>query len=59
MIVGVIGSGAIGPDLAYGFLSALANVPGSKVFLVDIRQDALDKGVARILLPYPKNSGVV
>jgi enoyl-CoA hydratase / 3-hydroxyacyl-CoA dehydrogenase len=48
MIVGVIGSGAIGPDLAYGFLTALSREPGSKVFLVDIKQDALDAGVARI-----------
>jgi enoyl-CoA hydratase/3-hydroxyacyl-CoA dehydrogenase len=48
MIVGVIGSGAIGPDLAYGFLTALAREPGSKVFLVDIAQSALDAGVARI-----------
>lgn len=48
MIVGVIGSGAIGPDLAYGFLTALARQPGSKVFLVDIKQEALDAGVARI-----------
>jgi enoyl-CoA hydratase/3-hydroxyacyl-CoA dehydrogenase len=48
MIVGVIGSGAIGPDLAYGFLSALVREPGSKVFLVDIKQEALDAGVARI-----------
>ena len=48
MIVGVIGSGAIGPDLAYGFLTALSREPGSKVFLVDVRQEALDAGVARI-----------
>lgn len=48
MIVGVIGSGAIGPDLAYGFLTALAREPGAKVFLVDIKQEALDAGVARI-----------
>lgn len=48
MIVGVIGSGAIGPDLAYGFLNALAREAGSKVFLVDIKQEALDAGVARI-----------
>jgi len=48
MIVGVIGSGSIGPDLAYGFLSALSREPGSKVYLVDIKQDALDAGVARI-----------
>ena len=42
MIVGVIGSGSIGPDLAYGFLSAIAREPGSKVYLVDIKQEALD-----------------
>jgi enoyl-CoA hydratase/3-hydroxyacyl-CoA dehydrogenase len=48
MIVGVIGSGAIGPDLAYGFLSALAREPGSKVYLVDIRAEALAAGAARI-----------
>ncbi len=48
MIVGVIGSGSIGPDLAYGFVTALASEPGSKVFLVDVKQEALDKGVARI-----------
>lgn len=47
MIVGVIGSGSIGPDLAYGFVSAIAG-EGGKVFLVDIRQEALDAGVARI-----------
>lgn len=49
MIVGVIGSGSIGPDLAYGFLSAIAREPGSKVYLVDIVQSALDAGVERIL----------
>jgi len=48
MIVGVIGSGSIGPDLAYGFTSALALVPGSRVFLLDIKQEALDSGMARI-----------
>jgi len=48
MIVGVIGSGSIGPDLAYGFVSALADDPGARVFLHDIRQDALDAGLARI-----------
>ncbi len=48
MIIGVIGSGSIGPDLAYGFVSALAREPGSKVYLVDIRQEALDAGVERI-----------
>ena len=48
MIVGVIGSGSIGPDLAYGFVTALAAEPGSRVYLVDVKQDALDAGVARI-----------
>lgn len=48
MIVGVIGSGAIGPDLAYGFLTALAREPGSKVFLVDVKPEALDAGKKRI-----------
>lgn len=46
MNVGVIGSGAIGPDLAYGFMSAIGGK--GRVYLVDIRQDALDRGVARI-----------
>jgi enoyl-CoA hydratase / 3-hydroxyacyl-CoA dehydrogenase len=48
MIVGVIGSGSIGPDLAYGFLSALARESGARVYLVDIKQEALDAGVERI-----------
>ena len=48
MIVGVIGSGSIGPDLAYGFVSALAGIPGAQVYLHDIKQEALDGGVARI-----------
>jgi enoyl-CoA hydratase/3-hydroxyacyl-CoA dehydrogenase len=48
MIVGVIGSGSIGPDLAYGFLSAVAKIPGSKVYLNDIKQEALDAGMERI-----------
>ncbi len=48
MIVGVIGSGAIGPDLAYGFLTALSREVGSKVFLVDVKKEALDAGVRRI-----------
>ena len=48
MIVGVIGSGAIGPDLAYGFVSAIARSAGGKVYLLDIRQEALDAGTARI-----------
>ena len=46
MIVGVIGSGSIGPDLAYGFISALGE--GGTVYLVDIKQEALDAGVNRI-----------
>ncbi len=48
MIVGVIGSGSIGPDLAYGFLSALAAGAGGKVYLLDIKKEALDAGVGRI-----------
>ncbi len=48
MIVGVIGSGSIGPDLAYGFLSSLAAGEGGKVFLLDIKKEALDAGVGRI-----------
>ena len=48
MIIGVIGSGAIGPDLAYGFVSAIAREPGAKVYLVDIRKEALDAGMQRI-----------
>jgi len=48
MIVGVIGSGSIGPDLAYGFVSALAGDPDARVYLHDIAQEALDAGVERI-----------
>lgn len=48
MIVGVIGSGSIGPDLAYGFLTALSRVEGAKVYLNDIKPEALEAGVARI-----------
>jgi enoyl-CoA hydratase / 3-hydroxyacyl-CoA dehydrogenase len=48
MIVGVIGSGSIGPDLAYGFASALSDSPGSRVYLLDIKQEALDAGMKRI-----------
>ncbi len=48
MKVGVIGSGSIGPDLAYGFVSALGRTEGARVFLVDIRKEALDAGMARI-----------
>lgn len=47
MNVAVIGSGSIGPDLAYGFLSAGAR-SGITVLLHDIKQEALDAGVARI-----------
>ena len=48
MIVGVIGSGSIGPDLAYGFITALAKEGDGKLFIHDIVEDALDAGVARI-----------
>ena len=48
MIVGVIGSGSIGPDLAYGFVSALAGDPDSRVILHDIKPEALEAGLARI-----------
>jgi enoyl-CoA hydratase/3-hydroxyacyl-CoA dehydrogenase len=48
MIVGVIGSGSIGPDLAYGFVSALASSKDSKVYLHDIKKEALDAGMDRI-----------
>jgi enoyl-CoA hydratase/3-hydroxyacyl-CoA dehydrogenase len=48
MIIGVIGSGSIGPDLAYGFASALAKAGGGRVYLHDIRQEALDAGMERI-----------
>ena len=47
MNIGVIGSGSIGPDLAYGFISSVAR-SGGRVYLVDIRQEALDQGMARI-----------
>ncbi|HEY6002348.1 MAG TPA: 3-hydroxyacyl-CoA dehydrogenase NAD-binding domain-containing protein, partial [Anaeromyxobacter sp.] len=47
MNIGVIGSGSIGPDLAYGFLTAIAKVGGT-VYLHDIREEALDAGAARI-----------
>jgi enoyl-CoA hydratase/3-hydroxyacyl-CoA dehydrogenase len=48
MIVGVIGSGSIGPDLAYGFVSALASDPDSRVILHDIQPAALEAGLKRI-----------
>lgn len=48
MIVGVIGSGSIGPDLAYGFISALGGKEGSRLYLHDIAEEALEAGIARI-----------
>ena len=48
VIIGVIGSGSIGPDLAYGFVSALAKGGGGKVYLHDIRQEAHAAGLERI-----------
>lgn len=48
MKIGVIGSGSIGPDLAYGFASALSRGKPSEVWLVDIKQEALDAGIERI-----------
>jgi enoyl-CoA hydratase/3-hydroxyacyl-CoA dehydrogenase len=47
MHVAVIGSGSIGPDLAYGFLAAGAR-NGVTVLLHDIRAEALEAGGARI-----------
>ena len=43
--VAVIGAGSIGPDIAYYLKSAL---PGLKLTLVDIRQDAIDAALARL-----------
>lgn len=48
MIVGIIGSGSIGPDLAYGFISALADSEENRLYLHDINEEALTAGVARI-----------
>jgi enoyl-CoA hydratase/3-hydroxyacyl-CoA dehydrogenase len=45
--IGVIGSGSIGPDLAYGFISALAGRE-AKVFLHDIAPAQLEQGQKRI-----------
>ncbi|MCB1050635.1 MAG: enoyl-CoA hydratase/isomerase family protein [Acidobacteria bacterium] len=45
--IAVIGSGSIGPDLAYGFASALSGQP-FKLWLHDISTDQLEKGMARI-----------
>ncbi len=47
MKVGVIGSGSIGPDLAYGFLAAVAR-SGGTVVLHDVKPEALAAGTARI-----------
>jgi len=43
--VGVIGAGAIGPDIAYYLLGAL---PGLRLTLVDVRQSAIDAAIARL-----------
>ncbi|HMN75301.1 MAG TPA: 3-hydroxyacyl-CoA dehydrogenase NAD-binding domain-containing protein [Burkholderiaceae bacterium] len=43
--VGVIGAGSIGPDIAYYLKSAL---PGLKLTLIDIRQDAIDAALERL-----------
>jgi enoyl-CoA hydratase/3-hydroxyacyl-CoA dehydrogenase len=48
MKVGVIGSGSIGPDLAYGFVSALARRKEGQVTLMDIKEEALQAGRQRI-----------
>ncbi len=48
MIVGIIGSGSIGPDLAYGFISALADSDENRLYLHDISEDALTGGMDRI-----------
>jgi enoyl-CoA hydratase/3-hydroxyacyl-CoA dehydrogenase len=47
--VGVIGSGSIGPDLAYGFLAPVAR-SGGTLFLHDVKREALEAGIARIEL---------
>ncbi len=43
--VAVIGAGSIGPDIAYYLKSAL---PGLKLTLLDIRQDAIDGALERL-----------
>ncbi len=48
MIVGIIGSGSIGPDLAYGFISALGGSDENRLYLHDISAEALEAGVERI-----------
>lgn len=42
--VAIIGAGTIGPDIGYYLKSAL---PGLKVYLVDIAQDAVDRALER------------
>lgn len=43
--VAVIGSGTIGPDIGYYLLSS---VPGLRLTLIDVREDALQRATARI-----------
>ena len=43
--IAVIGAGTIGPDIAYYLKS---EIPGLKLVLIDINQDALDNAVTRI-----------
>lgn len=43
--IGVIGAGAIGPDIAYYLKSAL---PQLRLTLIDVRQEALDAALARL-----------
>ena len=45
--IAVVGSGSIGPDLCYGFASALAK-EDAVVVLHDISQEQLDQGLERI-----------
>ena len=56
MKIGVIGSGSIGPDLAYGFISSIAS-SGGKVTLQDIREEALEAGLGRIRAYVAKGLG--
>ncbi len=43
--IGIIGAGAIGPDIGYYLKSA---IPGLNLALIDISRDALDRAVGRI-----------
>ncbi len=45
--IAIIGSGSIGPDLCYGFASALSDIDAT-VYLNDISQDQLNSGMDRI-----------